>query len=153
MTVQAPPLVERIDGRRADGRQPNMHDMAKRAAAAGQDRRARVMRAYAEHDLMGYMPFLGIQGGAYAYISDDGQLPGVELDGIKDRYSARARVHNPQVERLRLAGGDVDVDDALIRTHGEFVRGPQERLKAKVLGGYLAAKFITRRPQKRSEGV
>ena len=112
--------------------------------AMGNDevKRATVIQLFAMPDIMRVIPFLDIQGGAYAYIQE-GQLPGVAFRGINESYTTSTGVVNPQVERLRIAGGDLDVDKALLKTHGDSIRSTQENMKIKALSLYIAAKFIT----------
>jgi hypothetical protein len=111
--------------------------------AMGNDevKRATVIQLFAMPDLMRVIPFLDIQGGAYSYIQE-GQLPGVAFRGINESYSTTTGVVNPQVERLRIAGGDLDVDKSLMKTHGPSIRSSQEAMKIKALSLYLAARFI-----------
>lgn len=112
--------------------------------ALGNDevKRASIIELFAKPDILRVIPFLDIQGGAYTYIQE-GQLPGVAFRGINESYTTSTGVINPQVERLRIVGGDLDVDKALIKTHGLGVRSSQERMKVKALSLYLAGKFIT----------
>ena len=111
--------------------------------ATGQDevKRATVIQLFAMPDILRVIPFLEIQGGAYAYIQE-GQLPGVAFRGINESYTTTTGVVNPQVERLRICGGDLDVDKALLKTHGASIRSTQEAMKIKALSLYLASKFI-----------
>lgn len=112
--------------------------------AMGRDevKRGSIIELFAEPDLLRVLPFLDIQGGAYSYIQE-GQLPGVAFRGINESYTSTTGVVNPQVERLRIAGGDLDVDKSLIKTHGAGIRSTQEAMKVKALSLYLAGKMIT----------
>lgn len=111
--------------------------------ANGRDevKRGAIIELFAEPDLLRVLPFLDIQGGAYSYIQE-GQLPGVAFRGINESYTTTSGVVNPQVERLRIAGGDLDVDKSLLKTHGPGVRSTQEAMKVKALALYLAGKII-----------
>lgn len=111
--------------------------------ALGRDeiKRAAIIELFATPDLLRAIPFMDVQGGAYTYIQE-GQLPGVAFRGINESYNTTTGVINPQVERLRIAGGDLDVDKALIKTHGAGIRTTQERMKVKALSLYLADKMI-----------
>lgn len=111
--------------------------------ANGRDevKRGAIIELFAEPDLLRVMPFLDIQGGAYSYIQE-GQLPGVAFRGINESYTTTSGVVNPQVERLRIAGGDLDVDKSLLKTHGPSIRSTQEAMKVKALALYLAGKIV-----------
>lgn len=111
--------------------------------ALGNDevKRAAIIELFAKPDILSVIPFLDIQGGAYTYITE-GQLPGVAFRGINESYTSNTGIINPQVERLRIVGGELDVDKALLKTHGAGIRTSQERMKVKALSLYLAGKII-----------
>lgn len=92
-------------------------------------------------DVLAALPFMDIPGGAYAY-TQEGSLPGVAFRGINEGYDESVGVLNPQVERLRIAGGDLDVDKAILAMHGEQVRTVHEAAKIKALSLYLTKKII-----------
>lgn len=104
-------------------------------------KRSAIIQLFAMPDLLRVLPFMDIPGGAYSYIQE-GQLPGVAFRGLNESYSTTTGAVNPQVERLRIAGGDLDVDKALLKTHGGDIRSQQERMKVKALSLYLAGKVI-----------
>lgn len=92
-------------------------------------------------DLLRVMPFLDVPGGAYQYVQE-GSLPGVAFRGINEGYTESTGILNPQVELLRIAGGDLDVDKAILAFHGEDVRSAHEEMKVKALTLNLGAKII-----------
>jgi len=92
-------------------------------------------------ELLRVMPFVDIPGGSYSY-TQEGTLPGVAFRGINEAYTESAGVVVPNVEVLRIAGGDLDVDRALIKMHGAGIRTTHERMKIKALSLYLGKKFI-----------
>lgn len=101
-----------------------------------------VIEMYARSsDILRVMPFEDIPGGSYHY-NQEGSLPGVAFRGINEAYSESAGVINPQVEVLRIAGGDLDVDKALLKMHGEGVRSSHEAMKVKALALFLTKKII-----------
>jgi len=114
---------------------------AEQALGADEVKRAAIIELFAKPDILSVIPFMDIQGGAYTYITE-GQLPGVAFRGINESYTTSTGVINPQVERLRIVGGDLDVDKALLKTHGAGIRTSQERMKVKALSLYLAGKVI-----------
>lgn len=111
--------------------------------ALGNDevKRAAIIELFATPDLLRVIPFIDVAGGAYVYLQE-GQLSGVAFRGINESYSTSTGIINPQTERLRIVGGDLDVDTALIKTHGPDIRTRQERMKVKALSLYIAGKMI-----------
>lgn len=94
-----------------------------------------------QSDILRVMPFMSVPGGSYHY-NQEGTLPGVAFRGINEAYVESAGVVNPQVEVLSIAGGDLDVDKAILKMHGEGVRSSHEAMKIKALSLFLAKKFI-----------
>ena len=92
-------------------------------------------------DILAALPFMDIQGGSYAY-TQEGSLPGVAFRGVNEGYDESVGVLNPQVEVLRIAGGDLDVDMAILDMNGEQVRTVHEAAKVKALSLYLTKKII-----------
>lgn len=111
------------------------------ALGADEIKRAAIIELFATPDLLRVIPFIDIQGGAYVYLQE-GQLSGVAFRGINESYTTSTGVINPQTERLRIVGGDLDVDKALLKTHGAEIRDRQERMKVKALSLYIAGKII-----------
>lgn len=111
--------------------------------AMGQDevKRAAIIELFAYPDLLKVLPFMDVPGGSYTY-TQEGQLPGVAFRGFNEAYSNGVGVVNQQVEVLRIVGGDLDVDKALVKTHGANVRTQQEKMKVKALSLFLAGKII-----------
>lgn len=101
-----------------------------------------VIRMFAaSSDLLAAIPFMNINGSSYAY-NQEGRLPGVAFRGINEGYSQSVGILNPQVESLRISGGELDVDRALIRMHGPEIRTIHERMKIKALSLYMAKTFV-----------
>ncbi len=105
-----------------------------------------VRNAVIEHfarssDLMSALAFTNVQGGAYVY-NLEGTLPGVAFRGIGESYTPSAGVVNPETERLRIGGGDLDVDLATLKMHGAEVRSTHELKKVKALSLTIGAKII-----------
>jgi hypothetical protein len=95
----------------------------------------------ANADMLRVMPFEDIPGGSLSY-NVEGELPGVAFRGFNESYASTTGVINPEVEVLRIAGGDLDVDKAIIKTRGENVRSTHEAMKVKALALHLAGKMI-----------
>lgn len=92
-------------------------------------------------DLLRVMPFMDVNGGSYSY-TQEGSLPGVAFRAFNEAYAESTGVINPQVEVLRIVGGDIDVDKALIKTRGPRVRSTQTEMKVKAMAGYLLKKMV-----------
>lgn len=105
--------------------------------------RSAVIEMFAENaDLLRVMPFEDIPGGAYSY-SKEGSLPGVAFRGFNESYTESTGVINPETEVLRIIGGDIDVDKALIKTRGAGIRTTHEAMKIKRIALDVMAKMIT----------
>lgn len=78
------------------------------------------------------IPFLTIEGNAYAYNSE-GTLPGVEFRAVNAAYSESTGTVNQATEKLVILGGDADVDTFIVKTRGNLndQRAVQTRLKVK----------------------
>lgn len=88
---------------------------------------------YAESsDLIAAMPWETVAGGLYRYDREN-TLPGIAFRGINEAYTATTGVINPLIEQTFIAGGEIKVDIALVRRHGESKRTQQERMQVKAL--------------------
>lgn len=109
---------------------------------SGEEKRAAVIEQFANSsDLMRVIPFDDVIGGSLAY-NVEGALPGVAFRGFNEGYTESVGVLNPQVEVLKIAGGDLDVDKAIIKTRGADIRATHEAMKAKALGLHITKKMI-----------
>lgn len=101
-----------------------------------------VIELYARaSDLLRVIPWQDVAGGAYAY-NQEAVLPGVGFRGVNQTWAESTGIINPQVETLRIAGGELDVDKAILKFHGDDVRTTHEAMKVKALALYLAKKLI-----------
>lgn len=92
-------------------------------------------------ELNAVLPFMDLPGGSYSY-QQEAKLPNIGFRGINEGYTASVGVINPMTESLKIAGGDLDVDKALIKMHGAGVRSTQEELKVKAFGQTITDAFI-----------
>lgn len=92
-------------------------------------------------ELNAVIPFMDLPGGSYSY-SQEAKLPNIGFRGINEGYTASIGVINPMVETLKIAGGDLDVDKALIKMHGPGTRSVQEEMKVKAFGQTITDAFI-----------
>lgn len=108
----------------------------------GEVLRNSVIKMFAENsELLAAIPFDDIEGGSLAY-NIEGKLPGVAFRGFNEGYEESTGIINPAVEVLRIAGGDLDVDRALIKTRGAGIRSTQESMKVKALSLHITSKLI-----------
>lgn len=109
---------------------------------SGEVKRSAIIEMFARNsDVLRTIPFTDIPGGSLAY-NVEGQLPGVAFRGYNESYTASYGVINPQVEVLRIAGGLLEVDKAMIKTRGPAVRAEQESMKVKALSLHIADRLI-----------
>jgi hypothetical protein len=109
---------------------------------SGEVKRSAIIEMFPRNsDFLAALPFIDVPGGAYVY-NREGRLPGVAFRGFNEGYTESAGVINPESEILRIAGGELDVDTAIIKTRGAGVRSSQEALKVKAKALYIADKLI-----------
>jgi hypothetical protein len=94
-----------------------------------------------ESPILNAMTFETIQGSGVDY-DQEAALPGVAFRGINEEYTASAGVINPMHDPLKIAGGTLDVDSALIKMFGEGVRAKHEAMKIKALSLKIAKMVI-----------
>jgi hypothetical protein len=117
-------------------------EAAKVAAQNGETKRAAIISLFARvSPWLAGLPVKSIPGNSYAY-NQEGALPGIAFRGVNESYTESTGVINPQSEALRIAGGDLDVDVALVRMFGSNQRSVQESMKAKALAATLANKLV-----------
>jgi hypothetical protein len=92
-------------------------------------------------DILAAIGFKDIDGNAYAY-SREHALPGVGFRGYNEGYPNTVGVLNPQSEAMKMAGGDLDVDMAIIATHSEDERAIREMMQIKSLAHAWTRSFI-----------
>lgn len=109
---------------------------------SGETKRSAIIELFARSSaLLRAVPFMDIQGNAYSY-NIEGKLPNIGFRAVNGSYTEGVGVVNPETERLRIAGGDLDVDKFLIRTLGGDVRSQEEVMKVKALSGFITDKVI-----------
>jgi hypothetical protein len=117
-------------------------EAAKLAANDGETKRAGVIAMFAkESQWLASLIWKAIQGNAYAY-NREGTLPSVAFRGVNESYTESTGIINPLVEALRIAGGDLDVDMAILKTQGESVRAVHEQMKVKSLAAEMTRVLI-----------
>jgi len=122
----------------------------------GEDVRSAVIQLFAmSSDILRVMPFDDIEGGSLTYNQED-TLPGVAFRGVNGSYTESTGVINPVVEKLVIAGGDLDVDLAILKMLGQDQRAVQEAMKVKALAhkiGYTIIKGDSATTAKEFDGL
>jgi hypothetical protein len=108
----------------------------------GNVKRAGVISMFADtSDILRALTFMPVQGSSLSY-TVEGQLPGVAFRGFNESYTPSTGIINPSVEVLRVLGGNMDVDRALIKTRGPDIRAANEMMKAKAIALSITDKVI-----------
>jgi len=101
-----------------------------------------VMMKFAESsDILRTLPFSPVAGGSLSYNIEE-TLPGIGFRGVNESYTESTGILNPQVEVMKIAGGDLDVDNFIIQTRGSEQRAVQEAMKVKALALSWTKTFI-----------
>jgi hypothetical protein len=81
-----------------------------------------------------HMPFQNIAGAAYVYNREQ-TLPGIAFRGINESYTESTGVINQLSDPLKIVGGDLDVDTALVAwgTGANHTRATHDAMKVKAL--------------------
>lgn len=104
--------------------------------------RSAIIELYAgSSDILRVLPFEDIAGNALKY-NREGNLPGVGFRGVNEAYTASTGVLNPMTEPLVIAGGDLDVDNFIIKTMGLGIRARHESMKVRALALAWTRKFL-----------
>ena len=110
--------------------------------ASGDAVRSAIIELYAgSSDILRVLPFEDIAGNALKY-NREGNLPGVGFRGVNEAYTPSTGVLNPITEPLVIAGGDLDVDNFIIKTMGASIRGRHEAMKVRALALAWTRKFL-----------
>ncbi|MGW6754524.1 major capsid protein [Streptomyces sp. NPDC055006] len=96
-----------------------------------------------ESPVLDRIPFLPIEGNAYAY-NEEATLPGVSFRAVNAGYTGSTGTVNPKSEKLVILGGDADVDRFIVQTRGNLndQRAIQTRMKVKAASYFFQDKFI-----------
>lgn len=92
--------------------------------------RLAVIRELSEGELMSIIPFQDVEGEGVFY-DQEGELPAVGFRGINETLDATYGVLNPQAERLKIMGAEVDVDTAIIDMRGPQAVADQVQMKVR----------------------
>jgi len=118
-------------------------EAAKLAANNGEFKKAGVLTSFAESSpLLRAMPVVTIPGNSYAWVRQ-ADLPTVAFRAVNAAFTPNEGHVETRTEALKLVGGEVDVDRALVQQMGPDVRSVHERMKAIALGQSVGAKIMS----------
>lgn len=118
-------------------------EAAKLAANNGEYKKAGVLSSFAESSpLLRAMPVVTIPGNSYAWVRQ-ADLPTVAFRAVNAAFTPNEGHVETRTEALKLVGGEVDVDRALVQQMGPDVRSVHERMKAIALGQSVGAKIMS----------
>lgn len=92
-------------------------------------------------DLFESMMFPSIMGSAYQY-NIESALPTSSFRGVNEDFSPTHGVVSPQVEAMKIVGGQIKVDRALMKMHGERAYSRQLNMKIKAVVRSVANNII-----------
>lgn len=116
-------------------------EAAKTALNEGKEYEAAIIKQYAESSgILNGLSFRDISGSALAYNREE-TMPGIGFRGVNGSFSESTGIVNPQTETLAITGGDLDVDNFIMRTMPGS-REDQEMMKVRSLALSWTNTFI-----------
>lgn len=103
--------------------------------------RLAVIRELAEGELMSVIPFQNVEGEGVFY-DVEAELPAVGFRGVNESLDATYGVLNPQAEKLKILGSEVDVDTAIIDMRGPQAIADQVQMKVRSMRMTFEDQFI-----------
>jgi len=87
------------------------------------------------------LPFKSIQGNALAY-NQESVLPGIGFRGINKAYAESVGVLLPLTEKIKIMGGDMDTDKALVKMYGASRRATDIQMQSKATALRFTKEFF-----------
>lgn len=103
--------------------------------------RLAVIRELSEGELIGMIPFQDVEGEGVFY-DQEVELPSVGFRGINETLDASYGVLNPQAEKLKVLGAEVDVDTSIIDMRGPQAVADQVQMKVRAMRLTFEDQFI-----------
>lgn len=103
--------------------------------------RLAVIRELSEGELMGSIPFQDVEGEGVFY-DQEIELPAVGFRGINETLDASYGVLNPQAEKLKVLGAEVDVDTSIIDMRGPQAVADQVQMKVRSMRLTFEDQFV-----------
>lgn len=120
----------------------SLYQSALLAANNGEFKKAGVLQTFGmTQPLLAAMPLVNITGNSYAWTRQVA-LGSAGSRALNSSYSEGAGNVETRTVPLKIYGGDLDVDNFLLRTHGPGIRSQHEQMKAAVLAQTIAYQVI-----------
>jgi hypothetical protein len=103
--------------------------------------RLAVIRELAEGELISVIPFQNVEGEGVFY-DVEAELPAVGFRGVNESLDATYGVLNPQAEKLKIMGAEIDVDTAIIDMRGPQAIADQVQMKVRSMRLTFEDQFI-----------
>jgi hypothetical protein len=103
--------------------------------------RLAVIRELTEDDLLRVVPFQNVEGEGVFYDKEE-EYPSIQFRGLNEGYETSYGVLNPQSERLKIMGGDCDVDTAIIDMRGPDTVAQQVQMYVRSIRMNFADYFV-----------
>jgi hypothetical protein len=103
--------------------------------------RLAVIRELAEGELMSVVPFQNVEGEGVFY-DVEAELPAVGFRGVNESLDATYGVLNPQAEKLKIMGSEIDVDTAILDMRGPQAIADQVQMKVRSMRLTFEDRFI-----------
>jgi hypothetical protein len=87
------------------------------------------------------LPFKSIVGNALAY-NQESVLPGIGFRGINEAYNESVGVLLPLTEKIKIMGGDMDTDKALVKMYGSARRSTDILMQSKAAALSFTKEFF-----------
>ncbi len=100
-----------------------------------------VFDTFLEGELLNFLPFKNVEGSGVHYNQME-TLPGVGFRGYNEAHENSTGVLNPMSESLKLFGGDLDVDVAIMDMEGPQGRATHTTAKVRAARMNFEANFI-----------
>lgn len=120
----------------------SLYQSALTAEANGQFKKAGVIRTFVETSpLLAAMPMLPIQGNSFAWTRQV-SLGTAGTRAVNGSYSESVGAVETRSVGLKIIGGDMDIDQFLLQTHGPEHRAIQEQAKAALIAQTISWQII-----------
>lgn len=108
----------------------------------GEFKKAGILTTFAQASpLLAAMPLVSVQGNSYAWTRQAG-LGSVGFRAVNGTLSESAGAVETRSVALKIIGGDLDVDNFLIQSHGPQTRAAHEQMKATLMAQTVAYQII-----------
>jgi len=108
----------------------------------GEFKKAGILQTFAQASpLLAAMPLVSVQGNSYAWTREAG-LGSIGFRAVNGVLTESAGAVETRSVALKIIGGDLDVDNFLIQSHGPQTRAAHEQMKATLMAQTVAYQII-----------